>query len=951
MSSRGRTVASWVPSLVVVPLAMVGAFAVSQPEEPFPELSALFPSDPGTTWVYAVSGGDGPSGTHTKVVRGRVGLVDETGLVEAVQVSSDYTDYPGSGPRSSSTYLGPVGDRLLQFSLRLDARETRLDPPAPAYELPVVVGTTWTYDGLLGGDRSIHYEVTLEEVTEVEVGGHTFSGCAHYVNQFDLTFADGTEIDHEVNEEWTCPGYGTVRSVATIEAQGSVVVEELVAFHGVDRSWRAAAPPDVREPSDPPLGATAGLDAARSNAVPDGETSSRLAWSDARDQRFLFGPVTDGEVMVLGDVTGDVAATGVALGEVRWRLSLPGPIVVQPVIVGPLTLVGDADKNLVAVETDTGAVRWVHHFDDVVSAPPTALGDSLLVASDDRRVTALALADGEVRWSELRSAPTRHAPARVDDLWVVADDGGEVTAYAEDGTTRWSAALEEALVVGPAVASGRVVLSDDTGIIYAFAVSDGDLLWEARPRGYPSEAFAVLDQTLVAVLDATRVQAFDLTDGTQRWVRSGNGFDSAPVVVGDQVVQITGPGEVIVRDLATGAVADRWQVPPPEADSRIDSDIDPALVGDALVFGAAVSGAESTAVSWAYPVTGEPAADHVDGVVLTTGDVRTLGTSPGGPPVVMGERFFTPGSDSALYAHDGPGPVRTVHTSTGAQPAAAVADDLLVAQQDEKFVAYPLVGGQPLWSTPAQPATPGVSPAIGEDAVFLPQYAVGLSAVDLDGSPRWDVAISSAFGPTTPLPLPGGDVIYGSGGMTRFDGRTGKTVWSDPDAQSPGQLALADGVVYADVIRAAAPSGLVAYDVRTGEQRWTHELTDPLFGGGPASEDGVVVDVDAQGHAFALDADDGSELWSIRLATAPGGRPVVIDGRVYLLELGRTEDLFARDFRLSVHDLRTGRFLASYEPTTTPFVSLPVLASTPDGRVVVPIGTDFGSLLVMEPVS
>jgi hypothetical protein len=178
MSSRWRRVASWVPPLLVVPLAMAGAYVVAEPDEKYPDLVRLHPLDPGTTWVYAVFDHDRPSGTRTRQVLGDSGLIDESGLVDTVQLSSDYSDYPGTGAQSSMSYLGYRDDSILQYSLRTGVSDQLLEPPAPAYRLPVEEGASWSYEGLLAGRTEISFEVTLEEIVDVEVGGRTFTGCA-----------------------------------------------------------------------------------------------------------------------------------------------------------------------------------------------------------------------------------------------------------------------------------------------------------------------------------------------------------------------------------------------------------------------------------------------------------------------------------------------------------------------------------------------------------------------------------------------------------------------------------------------------------------------------------------------------------------------------------------------------------------------------------------------------
>ena len=204
-SHRLRAVASWLPAALLVPLAMTGAYVVSQPTDEHPELRRLHPLDRGTTWVYAVFDHDQPSGTRTRHVAGRAGLVDETGLRDAVQIVSHYTDQPGFGANSSMFYVGFDGPRMLQFGMRSEGGYALLDPPAPAYELPVEAGTSWSYAGTFGTAQLDLRHRSSEGIEDVEVSGRTFRDCAHYRNDYDVELDDGSG-DPESVEEWVCPG-------------------------------------------------------------------------------------------------------------------------------------------------------------------------------------------------------------------------------------------------------------------------------------------------------------------------------------------------------------------------------------------------------------------------------------------------------------------------------------------------------------------------------------------------------------------------------------------------------------------------------------------------------------------------------------------------------------------------------------------------------------------------
>jgi outer membrane protein assembly factor BamB len=112
---------------------------------------------------------------------------------------------------------------------------------------------------------------------------------------------------------------------------------------------------------------------------------------------------------------------------------------------------------------------------------------------------------------------------------------------------------------------------------------------------------------------------------------------------------------------------------------------------------------------------------------------------------------------------------------------------------------------------------------------------------------------------------------------------------------------------------------------------------------------------DSLGRVVARDGRTGEELWRVRLTSPLAGAPAIIDGRVYLTETGRTEDLFQRDYRLSVHDLRTGRFLGAYQPPSSTFAGSPSVTASADGRLVLPIGGSVDNadglspFLILEP--
>lgn len=942
MAGLGR-VAAWVPAVLVVPAVMVGAVTVSVPDQQGGAMGRISPMEPGTTWVYDVFDHGKPSGTRTKQITGQAAIDAEH--FDAVTQASAYTDYPGQGPTGNTVYLAVEGDALNQYALDVNHEHLLVDPPAAAYEFPFEEGHSWSYDGLVG-DNGVRFEVELEAILDVEVGGRTFTGCGHYVTQSTWKFSGQKKFGPpSTQEEWVCPGYGVVRYAETNEEQDVELTEELTEFHGVDSNWYAEAPSAPAVAEQP--GGGLGIDAARSNTV-EGTISADLAWSDGRSARFDFPPVADDDVMVLAERDGEVSATDHATGEVRWRVRLEGPVVVTPVLAGDQVLVADSAKHLWALSLADGTARWVRTFDDMVSASPAVSDGVAVVSTDDRRVTALDLGDSSTLWQVLRSSLVRSAPAVDGDQVVVADVGGDVSAYTlADGTETWSRSLESGVLAGPAVAGGRVVVGDADGVIYGLDAADGGLLWEQRTIFFPSQPFAVTPDTVVSLGDGERLEAYDAETGEDRWTRKVPTTRVAPVVVGDQVVSVDNEGTVRVLALDDGHEDAAWEVPHPGPDSGGSVHGPLGLVADALVVNVDHGTPGHYSALYAYPVS---EAGARPGISFAT-ELRSAGDGAGGAAVLAGDAMFLPDYQQALIRVGSDDEPVTLFDAEGLLPGVVAAGDVVLAQRDDQLEAWPTAAGatEPLWSYKTVNGYPGQVPSVGGDRVFLPQAATGLAAVDLaTGRELWKVPLTLAYGSGPPLALPDGDVVYGGSALGRYDGATGAQEWSIFDGVLFAPAAYDQGIVYGDVTRALSPSGLVAVDAETGRELWTHENPNTLLGVGPAAGAGVVVGVDSQGRVTALDGRTGEELWHVLLHTGIGGQPMIRDGVAYLTELGRTADIFQREYRISAHDLRTGQFLGALQPPGSAFTLMPS-GSVSDGALLLPASFSRSVVMVLRP--
>jgi len=184
---------------------------------------------------------------------------------------------------------------------------------------------------------------------------------------------------------------------------------------------------------------------------------------------------------------------------------------------------------------------------------------------------------------------------------------------------------------------------------------------------------------------------------------------------------------------------------------------------------------------------------------------------------------------------------------------------------------------------------PLAGPAVGRDALVV-VASRGVVALDpATGEPRWEM--DRTEGPAGPPAVAGDLVVHasGSGSSTSVVARAledGIEAWrAFVDADVPGGLVVADGLVYA-----ATTSGeVVALEAETGEERWRSDVGGRLQAT-PAVADGLVLVAGEDRQTgvvtvFALDAASGRQpQW--RFATPgpalPASAPVSDGDRAFV---------------------------------------------------------------------
>jgi outer membrane protein assembly factor BamB len=287
-----------------------------------------------------------------------------------------------------------------------------------------------------------------------------------------------------------------------------------------------------------------------------------------------------------------------------WSDALPGSVS-YPLIVNGMVYVTAATSinsdTLYAIEQATGATLWSKSFSSTY--PWAALAydaGQVFVITWDGRLTAVNAGSGTTAWSV--ALPGQYAfssaPTAADGLVFVggAGDGGTVYAVTQaTGGLVWSMPVANGDDSSPAVDDNGVYVTYGCGQDYDFAPITGALIWhQAGPceggggrtpaladgdvfgrDGFSGDVImsgasgasvgtfastpapAVSGGVLYTLSGSTLTGVGEDGAGTNLWTFTGDGnLDTAPMVVGDLVIEGSSSGNLYVLGANIGAV--RW---------------------------------------------------------------------------------------------------------------------------------------------------------------------------------------------------------------------------------------------------------------------------------------------------------------------------------------------------------------------------------------------------------
>ena len=317
----------------------------------------------------------------------------------------------------------------------------------------------------------------------------------------------------------------------------------------------------------------------RNSGYSPGATSTRncpsIQWRYREIEHWIVSaPVVSGSTVFVSGDREHLYAVDATTGEERWRYrarSTSGGFGTTPTVADGIVYVTFGDTAQ-AIDIETRREIWYKSYDEQLDAPLTVVDGVVYAGGQNGLLAALDVETGREQWTfraprphpnEERSGENIgefHRPPAIEDGTVYAGSrNGILYAFDVDsGDMLWNQKLDDQIMNAPVFHDGSIHLVTSRSV-YSVDASNGSVRFKQGDGAVPRGAIAVAGETLFAAwgtsMGNVKLHAFDTTDGTIRWsVPTGN--PCSITVAGDTV--LAGVGDLVGHDRETGN--ERWRL-------------------------------------------------------------------------------------------------------------------------------------------------------------------------------------------------------------------------------------------------------------------------------------------------------------------------------------------------------------------------------------------------------
>ncbi|MDC0663306.1 outer membrane protein assembly factor BamB [Marinobacter sp. SS21] len=258
-------------------------------------------------------------------------------------------------------------------------------------------------------------------------------------------------------------------------------------------------------------------------------TDGSVLWEAALPNEVIASPRSNGDIVVVQTVDGNVLAFDGASGEKRWQYDGVVPVLslrasAPPLVGSDMTLVSFSSGRLFALASDTGQPLWQYTVGEPqgrtelerlvdVTSEPLVLESAALVTGYQGKLALVDLRTGQEIWS--RASSSLHTPAIADGNIYVSESNGHLVAY--EGSSRRAIWTQDKLawrqLSRPVVFDDYLVVGDFEGYIHILARDDGRLLGQLE---YDDEGLWIpmqrLQDKLLVYGNSGKLSLFELNE-------------------------------------------------------------------------------------------------------------------------------------------------------------------------------------------------------------------------------------------------------------------------------------------------------------------------------------------------------------------------------------------------------------------------------------------------------
>lgn len=221
--------------------------------------------------------------------------------------------------------------------------------------------------------------------------------------------------------------------------------------------------------------------------------NGKVVWKVNAGQPISGGVGSDGNLVVVGSLKGDVLAFASSDGKLLWKAKASSEILSPPAVGSGIVVIRSGDNRLAGYDAQDGKQRWMYQRPTPAlflreAAAPLIDKEYVFSGFPGGKLMALSTSNGAVMWEGTVALPKGATELdRVADITsvpvisgrsvcAVAFQGRVVCFNLNNGELAWARDMSSS--VGLTIEGRNLFVTDDKGAVHALDMASGASLWK-----------------------------------------------------------------------------------------------------------------------------------------------------------------------------------------------------------------------------------------------------------------------------------------------------------------------------------------------------------------------------------------------------------------------------------------------------------------------------------------